>query len=143
MVHLTRHSAVGQASAAGHQPLPKSVHASEAGSATVSEQVLNSITKSGTFESFSGLSKHIIPAAWTVALAYNKTKDVHMVGLVWQSSLAVTGDVVQHIKALSESLCVSVGECGCEFTFCFVACLLRYFIATINVCLLIDLMLAL
>ena len=103
---MARHSNIGQAKAAGHQPLPWSVHAAEAGSATVPEEVFTNITKIKIFVSFSGLSKHIIPAAWTVALEYNKTKDAKMVGLVWQSAFAVFGDAVQRVQAMAASCAV-------------------------------------
>lgn len=101
---MTRHDEVMGTHAATHQALPRSVHDADAGAITVGAEVFNNITKN-SFVSFSGLSKHTIPAAWTVALAYNRTKDVHMVGLVWQSALAVIGDVLQHKQAIAALCC--------------------------------------
>ena len=53
-----------------------------------------------------------------MALEHNKTHDVHMVGLVWQSASAVVGDVVQHKQAIAALAVLHVGwhlvaACSC------------------------------
>ena len=106
---MTRHDEVVGTHAATHQSLPRSVHDADAGATTVDAEVFNNITKN-SFVSFSGLSKHGILAAWTVALEYNKTNDVHMIGLVWQSALALVGGVLQHKHAIAALVCCLQGS---------------------------------
>ena len=73
--------------------MPKGIHDSLAGTPSISVQHLNGIT-SPKAAGFSGLSKHVIPAAWSLAQTIFLAKNVQLSGLAWQSVLPVIGDVL-------------------------------------------------
>ena len=71
------------------------------------EELLN-ITQKNVFNSFSGMSKNIIPAAWSLGLKVGSGElQVQQLSTAWMSALAVVGDVVEQQKAAVCLVCVA------------------------------------
>lgn len=88
---------------ADKQGVPKGIHDSLAGTPSIPADTLNAMTSAKAMNSFSGLSKHIIPAAWSLAQRIALEKNVQLAGLAWHSALAVIGDVL-----VSEKDCLAI-----------------------------------
>ena len=68
---------------------------------------LQKITKNNVFNSFNGMSKHIILAAWSLGLKVGSGElQVQQLSTACMSALAVVGDVVEQQKAAVCLVCV-------------------------------------
>ena len=93
--------------AGGKQGLPKSIHTSTACGSTIPSADLTGITTKNKLPTYSGLSKHVIPAAWALAVEITKQQQVQLAALCWQSMLAQVGDVLEHVQECFTLVCVT------------------------------------
>ena len=96
MCYLTRHFCIIGLNGGAQQPLPTSIFDSTAGVPSVDENVFKGIMKKNSCNTFSGLSKSIIPAAWSLALQLDDGIPIDSLSQAWQSVLLVVGDILQH-----------------------------------------------
>ena len=82
------------------QPLPTSIFESTAGVPSADESVFKGIMKKNSCNTFSGLSKNIIPAVWSLALQLDDGIPIDSLSQLWQSVLLVVGDILQHKKVV-------------------------------------------
>ena len=94
-----RHVSMDQCNDATAQPLPSFLFSSTAGKTEMPIADLEGITGKLKCKTFTGLSKNIIPGAWSLCQHLADCKDPQQIAKSWQSIFCMVGDVVQPSQA--------------------------------------------